>query len=89
MPAVATPQLETGWLSTTPVEDNVLRQFVHRQAVVNSITALSVGGRNHDDESPSALFSITWMLCTVLGARPFAGPFSPGRFLRPPLRSAA
>lgn len=51
MAAVASPQLETGWLPTTPVEDNLLRQFVHSQAVVNSITATAVGGRtDHSDD---------------------------------------
>ena len=39
--------------------------------------------------SLSALFNITWMLCTVFGARPLAGHFSPGRFLRPLLSSVA
>lgn len=45
MTVVAPPQLETGWLPSTVVEDNLLRQFVHSQAVVNSITATAVGGR--------------------------------------------
>lgn len=45
MSGVAQPQPETGWLPTTPVDDNLLRRFIHSQAVVNSITASSVGGR--------------------------------------------
>lgn len=49
--ALASPPLETGWLPTTPVEDNVLGQFLHSQAAVNSITATAVGGRTeHSDD---------------------------------------
>ena len=43
-------QPETGWLFTTPVEDNLLRQFVHSQAVVNSIIATAVGGRTDQSD---------------------------------------
>jgi hypothetical protein len=37
--------LETGWLPTTPVEDTVLRRFLHNQAEVNEALAGSLGGR--------------------------------------------
>ena len=51
MAAVASSQPETGWLPTTRVEDNLLRRFVHSQAVVNSITATALGGRtDHNDD---------------------------------------
>lgn len=43
-------QLETGWLPTSPVADNLLRQFVHSQAVVNSIAATAVGGRTERND---------------------------------------
>jgi hypothetical protein len=50
MAAAASPQLETGSLPTTPVEDNLLRQFVHSQAVVNSITAAAGGRTDRSDD---------------------------------------
>ena len=51
MSVEAQPQLETGWLARTAVEDNLLRQFVHSQAVVNAITAAAIGGRTeHSDD---------------------------------------
>jgi hypothetical protein len=37
--------LETGWLSDTPVDDNLSRAFVHNQAVANEILAQAAGGR--------------------------------------------
>src|SRR5918994_7831900 len=37
--------LETGWLPTTPVEDTVLRRFLHNQAAVNAALAGSLRGR--------------------------------------------
>jgi hypothetical protein len=37
--------LETGWLADTPVEDNLLRQFVFNQAGVNEAVATGLGGR--------------------------------------------
>ena len=50
MTAMIQRQLETGWLPTTPVDDNVLRQFIHSQAVVNQITATAAGGSTHSDD---------------------------------------
>jgi len=38
--------LETGWLDGTPVEDTVLRQFVHNQADLGEVIAGAVGGRH-------------------------------------------
>src|SRR5688572_26721261 len=37
--------LETGWLADTPVEDTLLRRFVHNQAAVNGATASARRGR--------------------------------------------
>jgi hypothetical protein len=31
MSATTTERLETGWLDDTPIEDNVIRQFVRNQ----------------------------------------------------------
>ena len=45
MSTVTEPRLETGWLPSSPIDDNLLRQFVHNQAVVNEITATALGGR--------------------------------------------
>jgi hypothetical protein len=36
MAAAASPQLETGSLPTTPVEDNLLRQFVQGSSTMRS-----------------------------------------------------
>jgi hypothetical protein len=39
--------LETGWLSDTPVEDNLFRRFLHNQSELNELLAASVeGGRS-------------------------------------------
>ncbi len=37
--------LEDGWLPDTPVDDTILRQFVHNQAEANELTARILGGR--------------------------------------------
>ena len=37
--------IEDGWLPDTPVDDTVLRQFVHNQAEANELTARVLGGR--------------------------------------------
>lgn len=37
--------LETGWLVDTPVDDNLLRMFLHNQGEVNEAIALAAGGR--------------------------------------------
>jgi hypothetical protein len=37
--------LETGWLADTPVDDTLLRQFLHNQGEVNAIVAEALGGR--------------------------------------------
>jgi hypothetical protein len=43
--ALATRPLETGWLDDTPVEDNVIRQFVRNQADLDAVQAVAAGGR--------------------------------------------
>ena len=46
MGAGADRPLETGWLADTPVEDTLLRKFLHNQAELNALLAASVeGGR--------------------------------------------
>ena len=37
--------LETGWLADTPIDDTLLRRFVHNQADVNAAIAQARGGR--------------------------------------------
>ncbi|MGH8991793.1 MAG: hypothetical protein ACRDYV_03650 [Acidimicrobiia bacterium] len=37
--------LEDGWLPDTPVDDTLLRRFVHNQAQINAIVARALGGR--------------------------------------------
>jgi hypothetical protein len=43
---VETRPLETGWLPDTPIDDTLLRRFVHNQAEVNEIVAEAAGGRS-------------------------------------------
>ena len=38
--------LETGWLADTPVEDNLLRGFVHNQGRLNELLAVAKHGRH-------------------------------------------
>ncbi len=38
-------RLEDGWLPDTPVDDTLLRQFVHNQAELDAIVARALGGR--------------------------------------------
>lgn len=45
MAATGDRPLETGWLPDTPVDDSLLRRFLHNQAEVNSLTAIATGGR--------------------------------------------
>jgi hypothetical protein len=45
MAQLAERPLETGWLPDTPVEDTLLRRFVHHQADVNAVMAGALGGR--------------------------------------------
>lgn len=39
--------IEDGWLPDTPVDDTILRQFVHNQAESNEVLARALGGRAH------------------------------------------
>jgi hypothetical protein len=43
--AIPTRPLETGWLDDTPVEDNLIRQFVRNQADFDATQATAAGGR--------------------------------------------
>ncbi|MDQ3342901.1 MAG: hypothetical protein M3425_03800 [Actinomycetota bacterium] len=47
MGSTTTPPLESGWLRDTPVEDTLLRRFVHNQAAHNGVLADAHGGRAH------------------------------------------
>lgn len=42
--------LETGWLADTPIEDTLLRRFLHNQAGVNASLAKAKGGRTSDHD---------------------------------------
>jgi hypothetical protein len=71
--------LETGWLPDTPVDDTLLRRFLHNQGDLVAALAGSVGGRVERDgdviigdaDSPIALFNGATLL------RPLAGPDDP------------
>ncbi|HYF44610.1 MAG TPA: hypothetical protein VD926_00275 [Acidimicrobiales bacterium] len=68
--------LETGWLPDTPVEDNLLRRFVHNQGEVNAATAAALDGRT--DRLDGAFLSDTsgpvpYFNQAVL-TRPLTGP---------------
>lgn len=41
---MTTMQLETGWLPHTPVEDNLVRRYLHNQADLSAVLAESQGG---------------------------------------------
>ncbi len=43
--SAATRPLESGWLDDTPVDDNLLRQFVRNQADLSTVQAVASGGR--------------------------------------------
>jgi hypothetical protein len=55
MSTVTARPLENGWLPDTPVEDTLLRQFVHNQAEVNAVVALALGGQA--DTSPDVFLA--------------------------------
>lgn len=55
--------LETGWLPDTPIDDTLLRQFLHNQAGVNACLAKAKGGRV---ETPDGAF-----LADAMSSAPF------------------
>lgn len=72
--------LETGWLSDTPVEDNLFRRFLHNQAELNEMLAGCVdGGRSArtDDVVMNDLRQPVAFLNQALLLRPLAGPDDP------------
>ncbi len=79
MATVTHQQLETGCLPTTPVEDNLLRQFAHSQAVVNEITATAAGGSTHrgDDVFLADTGGPIPYLNQAILSRPLTGPDDP------------
>lgn len=68
--------LETGWLPDTPIEDTVLRRFLHNQGAVNAIIARARGGRTEerhdvllaDANSPVPLYNQAVLTAPVLRA---------------------
>jgi hypothetical protein len=72
-------QVETGSLPTTPIDDNLLRQFVHSQAVVNEITATALGGRaeRSDDVFLADAGGPIPYLNQAIPTRPLSGPDDP------------
>lgn len=79
MTAMTQRQLETGCLPTTPVADNVLRKFIHSQAVVNQITADAAGGSTHSDDDVFLADTggpIPYLNQAIL-TRPLTGPGDP------------
>jgi hypothetical protein len=73
------PQLESGSLPTTPVDDNLLRQFVHSQAAVNEMTATALGGRTDGSDDVFLADSggpIPYLNQAIL-TRPLADPDDP------------
>jgi hypothetical protein len=54
--------LETGWLASTPVEDTLLRRYLHNQADLNALLAAAGGGEVVRD--PAAV--LTWYATPVV-----------------------
>ena len=71
--------LETGWLADTPIDDTLLRQFVHSQGAVNRITARALGGRvdRTDDVFLADAACPVPYLNQALITRPLTGPDDP------------
>lgn len=79
MAATATTQLETGWLDTTPIDDNVVRRFVRNQGDLGATIALASGGRAADGPGVAladASGDLQWLNQATL-QRPLAGVDDP------------
>ena len=76
---VAERPLETGWLPDTPVDDTVLRRFLHNQVDVNELFAHARGGRveHLDGASLVSAGPVTPFLNQALLTRPLSGPDDP------------
>ncbi len=71
--------LETGWLADTPVDDNVVRQFVCNQGELNAVIARASGGRverSHSVLLADAGGSVPYYNQAVL-SRPLGGENDP------------
>jgi hypothetical protein len=67
--------LETGWLADTPIDDTLLRQFLHNQGDVNAIFAAALDGRADRDDDvylADALSPVPYMNQALL-TRPLDG----------------
>ncbi|HZA75171.1 MAG TPA: hypothetical protein VE623_02145 [Acidimicrobiales bacterium] len=75
MAPVTERPLESGWLPDTPVEDTLLRRFVHNQAEVNAEMAGALGGRadRTDDVFLADAASPVPYFNQAIPARPLAG----------------
>jgi hypothetical protein len=74
-----TRALETGWLRDTPVDDTLLRQFVHNQAEHNEVMAASHGGRVERTDGAflaDAAIPVPYLNQAIL-ARPLASSDAP------------
>ena len=71
--------LETGWLADTPIDDNLLRMFLHNQGEVNEAVALAAGGRveRTDDVFLADTSGHVPYLNQALLLRPLRGPDDP------------
>jgi hypothetical protein len=71
--------LETGWLTDTPVEDTVLRRFLHNQIEFNEIVARARRGRvdGTDDVSLVEAGDVPVFLNQAVLRRPLSGPDDP------------
>lgn len=75
MGIATTRPLENGWLADTPVDDTLLRRFVHNQAGQNDALAEAHGGRAHrtDDVFLADTGSPVSFLNQAILARPLTG----------------
>lgn len=74
-----TATLETGWLPQTPVEDSLLRRFLHSQIDAQDLQARALGGRSErtDDVGLSDLGVPSPMVNLAVLRRPLSGPDDP------------
>lgn len=71
--------LETGWLAETPIEDSILRRFIHNQADINGALATAGGGRTGRSTGvflSDAAIPVAYMNQAIL-TRPLTGDDDP------------
>lgn len=73
---VAHRPLETGWLPDTPVDDSLLRRFLHNQADFNDLVAVTRGGRTARtaDVAMSEAGMVSAFVNMAVLLRPLSGP---------------